>query len=197
MNANPNEGHALGFKAKVFVALFVGWMAVAFVLAANGHDEGAVRMLGIGLWGAGIFVIGVPLVLLLRGVVRCAKPLWGILKTVTPERVARWCVLGYALFVIVSLFLAPWRGWTDYERESGRVNPPHQVVRFAPIFNAPQGLYGTDPRRGRDHAKQTPPKLLFQEIVLTWAALGVLTISAVWLGRQASDGGKQSESKGR
>lgn len=74
--------------------------------------------------------------------------------------VASALVIAYALFVVGSLFCAPWA--LTYS------SPASLKIYWAPIFYPPT-TYGRVPR------------LMFEEILLVWGALGILTAAVVWV----------------
>lgn len=82
-------------------------------------------------------------------------------------------VIVYALFVVGSLFFAPWEGWqTPYDKKWE--NP--RITRYGPIFSPPESL-------------RVSPRLKSEEIILVWGALGIAAFAGVYLSK-----GRKSDS---
>ena len=91
-----------------------------------------------------------------------------VVKAFSALGIAKICVLTYVLFVMGSLFFAPWEGWGyAYSRPDmwgHQTWEIQRVTRYGPIFSPPANFYGANPKATDDYqqsqqAKNKPPRL--------------------------------------
>ena len=86
-----------------------------------------------------------------------------IMRTFLQKNTARTCVFSYVGIVLLSLFFAPWLSPASTYSEA--------QIHWAPIFYPPN-VHGRTPH------------LMFEQILLVWGALGMLTAAIVWVTRR-------------
>jgi hypothetical protein len=106
---------------------------------------------------------------------------------------ARLCVITYVLFVVGSLFCAPWEGWTSKRADIWDSYSFDRGTRYGWVFSPPQSMWGTD---GTGKATRSlPPRLKIEQLVLLWGAFGIVTVAVVWLA-SGKKPGNQNNSAG-
>jgi predicted PurR-regulated permease PerM len=95
-------------------------------------------------------------------------------------------VLTYALFVLGSLFYAPWEGWHQVPSYPGSYSKTwRKGLEAGSVFEAPRGIYGANPSAVSGYS-QFPPRLEYYRLFLGWIAGGIASFAIIFLWRRVS-----------
>lgn len=99
-----------------------------------------------------------------------------------PMKLARLSVAAYLAFIVGSLFCVPWEGWV-YGSYAGvpQLKTWHVETRTGSVFTPPPGLLGANPSDGNYlAAKNTPPRMRPERLLVLWTAAGLIVAGIAW-----------------